>query len=49
MSQDCNDCKHREELTKPPQERDLNCQQCAAANRQTGIQHPNWEPIHVRR
>ena len=42
-SRDCLSCKHEKELHKPPQERDLNCQQCAVADRITGISHPNWE------
>lgn len=40
---DCNTCKHKEELVKQPQERNLNCQQCHAAERIVGIKLPNWE------
>lgn len=43
-NRDCNTCKYKEELNKSSQERDINCQQCHAAQRTTGHPTPNWEP-----
>lgn len=43
----CNSCKHKDELLKDPQDRDLNCQQCHAAERITGLKYPNYEPVII--